>query len=438
MVFRRIVRWTSWLSVFAILLFTCGLSAGYIYLNYTHEGAQWLFNQAVKHYVNADTVRYAKFNGTLAQGIELTDVEIVNFHIFKERNIIRIQNLALAVPNLDFRQAWVKIQNGRIQFPVSDPLGFYGKLAGGRYDLHLYTALLDVREIVTIFPNDLSLKNLKGTARHGAITVSGVYKNPVLDGEFLLEDLRYLGFSIHNLPAQFKLAVEKKNGQIVWNGTLTAPSGEVVSRLTKVKLEESKLIFNGPFRNPGLDIRGSSKIEQTILTFMLKGTKQKPELNLTSNPPRPKQILMVMMATGQDVTINNKLETEQLSPESVSEFVDYFTFSSDGGKFANNYVGLGNFSVTVDDNTRGVGIKRRVTDQVKVGVNVEETKTQAGVNNPNVTRTIGGEVQMSDNVTLGVDKKVTQSSDPTKQPATIPTERDNGEVDVMLKYKKHF
>jgi hypothetical protein len=438
MPFRRIVRWTSWLFISVIILFSCSLSGAYLYLVYTPEGARWLFDQAVKHYVNADTVRYAKFDGTIAEGIALTDVEIVNLRIFNERNIIRIQNLALAVPNLDMQAAWAKIKNGRIQFPVSDPLGFYGTLENGKYDLRLYAALLDVRELATIFKNDLKIRNLQGTATKASLTVSGAYDKPVLDGEFLLEDFTYLGFSILQLPAVFKLSVSRTGGEVRWNGTLNSPSGTVISRLTTVKLTDSKLIFNGPFRNPGLDIKGSSKIEQTILNFALKGTKKKPELILTSNPPRPQNILLIMMATGQDVTVTNKLQPGELNPESVKEFVDYFTFSNDGGRFGNN-IGVGNFSVVVDDNTRGVGIKRRVAGQVQVGVNVEETTTQAGVNNPNVTRTIGGQVQMSDNVTLGVDKKVTQSSDPAQQPAAVPTQNENeGEVDVMLKYKKHF
>ncbi len=438
MVLRRIVRWTSWLFVSVTLISACVISAGYVYLAYTPEGARWLFDQAVRHYVQADTFRYAKFSGSVAEGIELTDVEIVNLHIFNERNIIRIQNLALALPNLDFRQAWAKIQNGRIQFPVSDPLGFYGKLEAGKYDLHLYAALLDVRELTTIFKNDLKIRNLQGTATKASLQITGDYNMPILDGEFLLEDFTYLGFSVLGLPATFKLAVSKFKGDVRWNGTLLSPSGTVKSRLTTVNLTDSKLIFNGPFRNPALDINGSAKIEQTILNFALRGTKKKPQLNLTSNPPRPQNILLIMLATGQDVTISNKLEPGELSPESVSEFVDYFTFSSDGGRFANN-IGIGNFSVIMDDNTRGVGIKRRVAGQVKVGVNVEETTIQAGVNNPNVTRTIGGQVQMSDNVTIGVDKKVTQSSDPAKQPAATTTDDSNdGEVDVMLKYKKNF
>jgi hypothetical protein len=438
MAFLKIVRWTSWFCVSLIILSTCALSVGYMYLMYTSDGAQWLFDKAAKHYVDAESFRYGGFAGTIAEGIQLTDVEIINLHIFNAPNVIRIQNLSLGLPGLDFRKAWTRILNGRIQFPVSDPLGFYGKIEEGQLNLFLYAALLDVRELATIFKNDLSLKNLKGTATHAALTVTGDYKHPVLDGEFLLEELRYLGFSIHNLPAQFKLAVGKDKGEIAWNGVLTAPSGVVISRLTKVDLTESKLIFNGPFRNPGLDIKGTSKIEQTVLNFALKGSKQKPQLILTSNPPRPQPILLVMMATGQDVTVSNKLEAGELSPESVRDFVDYFTFTSDGGNFTNN-IGLGNFSVTMDDNTRGLGIRRRVTNQVKVGVNLEETRTEAGVNNPNVTRTIGGEVQMLNGVTLGVDKKVTQSSDTTtKQTITVPSDRDNGEVDVMLKYKKHF
>lgn len=431
MVVRTFFRIVS--SVFIIFLIssTVFVASGYWYLTRTSDGAQWFFEYALKHFLNVQDVRYEKFKGTIADGIHLSNVELTGLNIFREHNVILIQNLDLAVPGFDVRQIWVKVANGRVKFPISDPIGFYGTLNQGVLDFHLYAALIDVREIVTIFKNDLTLKNLKGTVKDSSLTLSGIYKEPVLRGQFFMEDLRYVGFSLRDLPASVDFTLTPGGEGVLWNGFLSVPSGAVLSRLTKVDLEESKLIFHGSFRNPSLDIKGSAKVNDTLINITLKGTKQKPEMHLTSDPPKAEKALMLMLATGQEIKLPEKnLGDEQLSSDSTRDFVDYFTFASDGKS-----VGLTDFSVQMDENAQGLGIKRRVNDQLKVGVNLQETHATSGLSS-DVTRSVGGEVRVSEHVTLGVDQKVTQINDPAQ---TQPTSQQNqGETDVIIKYKKSF
>ena len=424
-------------SIFIIILIgsTVFIASGYWYLTRTPNGAQWFFEYALKRSLNAQDIRYERLEGTIADGIKVSNLEIADLNIFREHNVVLIQSLELAVPGFNVRQIWMKIANGRVKFPISDPIGFYGTLNHGVLNFHLYAGLIDVREIVTIFKNDLTLKNLKGTVKDASLTLNGIYSGPVLRGGFFLEDLRYVGFSLRDLPATVEYTLTPGKEGVLWNGFLSVPSGTVLSRLTKVELDESKLIFNGSFRNPALDIKGTSKVEQTVINFTLKGTKQKPEMYLTSDPPKAKNVLMLMLATGQELKLPEKtLGDGQLGSDSTSDFVDYFTFASDGGRFANN-VGLSDFSVQMDENTQGLGIKKRVNDQLKVGVNLQETHATSGLTS-DVTRIVGGQVQVADHITVGVDQKVTQTATPTQ--AQTVSQQPQGETDVTIKYKKSF
>ena len=406
------------------------VSCGYYYLTHTSQGARWLFDNLAGRYLGAKTVKYRGFEGTIAQGIHLSNVRIEDINKFTTRNLVLIQQLDLAIPDFDIRKIGIKIRNGRIKFPLSDPLGFYGSFVDGNLDFHLYCGIIDVREIVTVVKSDLSLHNLKGTAQKASMTITGPYTQPVLDGEFLLEDFRYLGFSLAQLPATFHYTLDHSLEGLLWKGELSVPSGVVTSRLTKIDLKPSRLIFTGPFKNPALDIYGSSKVNQTLINISLGGTKQKPTLNVTSNPPKPKNVILVMLATGQELIIpHNASDSNHTFTRSDQDFMEYFTFTS------GESVGLTDFYVNMQDDARWLGIKRKVTNQLKVGINLQESRATSGVNT-DVSRTIGGEVQVADHITLGVDKKVTQVVDPAKNQST--SEQKDGGMDVTIKYKKSF
>mgnify|MGYP001589453674 CR=1 FL=1 len=160
-------------SVFIIFLVssTVFIVSGYWYLTRTSNGAQWFLEYVLKRSLNAQDIHYEKLEGTIAEGIRVSNVEIADLNVFRERNVVLIQSLELAVPGFDVRQIWMKIANGRVKFPVSDPIGFYGTLNQGILNFHLYAGLIDAREIVTIFKNDLSLKNLKGTVKDSSLTL---------------------------------------------------------------------------------------------------------------------------------------------------------------------------------------------------------------------------------------------------------------------------
>jgi hypothetical protein len=410
------------------------VSCGYYYLTHTSQGARWLFDNFAGRYLGAKTVKYRGFDGTIAQGIHLSNVRIEDLNKFTTRSLVLIQQLDLAVPDLDITKISIKIRNGRIKFPLSDPIGFYGSFADGFLKFNVYCGIIDVREIVTVVKSDLSLHNLKGTAKKASMVITGPYTQPILNGEFLLEDFRYLGFSLAQLPATFRYTLDRDDRGLQWKGDLSVPSGVVTSRLTKIDLKPSRLIFTGPFKNPGLDINGSSKVNQTLINVSLGGTKQKPELNVTSNPPKSRNVILVMLATGQELVLPDNADTNHPFAGSDRDFVEYFTFASEGQ--SSEAVGLTNFSVNMQDDAKWLGIKKKVTDQLKVGINLQETRAVSAGGNTDVTRTIGGEVQVADHITLGVDKKVTQIVDPAKNQSTSE-QKDSG-VDVTIKYKKSF
>ncbi|MBL8014550.1 MAG: hypothetical protein JNN05_11960, partial [Candidatus Omnitrophica bacterium] len=78
----------------------------------------------------------------------------------------------------------------------------------------------------------------------------------------------------------------------------------------------------------------------------------------------------------------------------------------------------------------------RLNDRLKVGINLQETKTIVNGQNVDVTRSVGGEVQVADHITLGVDKKVSGAQDPAQKLSSEPA-KDSG-MDVRIKYKKNF
>lgn len=435
MIVKSVFRTVSSVFMIVIISFMIVTTCGYYYLTRTTQGAKWFFDFMAKRYLGAQSFKYRVMEGTIADGIRLSNVRITDLDRFAVRNLVLIQNLEVMMPGLDIKNMSIKVRNGRIKFPLSDPIGFYGTFQNGEISAKMYCGIIDVREIVTVIKNPLVLHNLKGTAKKASMNITGPYTQPVLRGEFFLEDLRYLGFSLAQLPASFEYILGRDDHGLLWNGALSVPSGFVTSRLTKIELNPSKLIFTGVFKNPGLDVKGSSKVNQTLINISLNGTKLKPELNVTSNPPKSKNVLMVMLATGQELVLpQGALDTGREFGASDRDFIDYFTFSSEGGQ-SPNAVGLTDFTVNMQDNLKWLGIKRRVTDQLKVGISLQETRAPAG-DAADVTRSVGGEVQVADSITLGVDKKVLDESAASDGQADVQPK--DGGMDVMIKYKKSF
>lgn len=430
----RYLRFVSTTVIVFIVAAMIVVSAGYYYLMHTTPGAKLAFNFLTSHYLGAKQVKYRGFEGTLADGIKVSNIRIEDLDKFTTRNLILIQHLDVMVPGLDARKTLIKIRNGRIKFPLSDPLGFYGTIQGGDLKLNLYCGIIDVREIVSVMKSDLALHNMEGTATKAQMTITGNYHKPQISGDFLLEDFRYMGFSLAMLPAKFHYTLDTKGPELLWMGELSVPSGQVILPKAKIDLNPSRLVFDGPFRNPLLDIHGSTKINQIQITLSFTGTKKKPTLNVMSNPPKPKNVLLVLIATGQElITTQGPSDAEDLSFRSDHDFVDYFTLSPDRSGQA---FGITDFSMNMQDNEKWLGIKRRLNDQLKVGINLQETRTVVNGQNVDVTRSVGGEVQVSDHITVGVDKKVSEIQDPAQNLSTGQG-KDTG-MDVRIKYKKNF
>lgn len=430
MFFRFCIRILSSTFMILVLVSIISASTAYYYFMHTTSGAKLCFNYVVSHHLGAKLVKYRGFEGTFAKGIKISNIRIEDVNKFTTRNLILIQQLEFSVPGLNIHQLVVKIRNGRIKFPLSDPLGFYGTINGEDLKFNLYCGIIDVREIVTVIKSDLSLHNLEGTARKAQMTITGNYKKPELKGDFLLEDMRYLGISLAQLPADFHYTLESKDSQLSWTGVLNVSSGQVISGQSKINLKPSRLIFDGPFKNPQLDVSGSTKTDQIEINVSLGGTKRKPVLNVTSNPPKPRNVLLVLLATGQELKVAHDVAAGENFSD--NDFVNFFTYQG----LSEDAVGLTDFSFNMQEQEKWLGIKRRLNNQLKVGINVQEKKTVVNGQSVDVTRSVGGEVQVADHITVGVDKKVSQVDDPAER-TTSQQQKDRG-MDVMIKYKKNF
>ena len=89
----------------------------------------------------------------------------------------------------------------------------------------------------------------------------------------------------------------------------------------------------------------------------------------------------------------------------------------------------------IEQNKKGIAIKEGVTKHLEFGYGVEEEQDTLQ-NQSTVTQTLGGEIKMTDKVSVGVEREYKRFYDPTtSSPGPISSESDDK---LMLKYKQKF
>jgi hypothetical protein len=84
---------------------------------------------------------------------------------------------------------------------------------------------------------------------------------------------------------------------------------------------------------------------------------------------------------------------------------------------------------------KGIAVKKDLTQQLEVGYGVEQQQEQPG-GPSTVTQTLGGEIKMTDKISVGVERELKKQYDPQlSSPDALPQETDDK---VLLKYKGKF
>jgi hypothetical protein len=97
-------------------------------------------------------------------------------------------------------------------------------------------------------------------------------------------------------------------------------------------------------------------------------------------------------------------------------------------------------SDTSDDQKR-IGIRRSLTDDLKVGVGLEEMRRPQYTNSGTpeaYAQTLEGEMAVSDRVSLNVSRKVLTYQENNGTRASEQKDQQPGETQIYLKYKRNF
>lgn len=116
------------------------------------------------------------------------------------------------------------------------------------------------------------------------------------------DDVRFKGFGLDSqLSGKLNLLKDSQR-QLLTTGFVSVKEGSYKAYNQTLKIERGRLIFQGDYENPGLDIRASREIEGTekvTVGLEISGTLQRPTAKVFSVPAQSDSQAMMMLLTGK-------------------------------------------------------------------------------------------------------------------------------------------
>ncbi|MFH1507166.1 MAG: translocation/assembly module TamB domain-containing protein [Candidatus Omnitrophota bacterium] len=417
-----------------ILAVICTIAFLAYYFFFTTRGSSSIAKFALSKYTASEKINIKGVDGNLSQTLSFKDIIFEDLEFLPQGSIVKINKLDLSFASFNPPEIKVNIHNGALRMPSFNTIIFNGSYQQGSLEINVYSKNVGVRETLDLFTQSSDLKKISGMISDLDVYVKGSFLKPQLTGEFQIRELSRNGFSITNCPGRLDLQLNDIKEELKIFGTIFLSSGIVTGpKGTSLNLQECMIIFNGNPKKPSFDLRGASTVEGTKINIALKGTLEKPELKLTSEPSLPQGQLLVMLATGKAWKGTGKsISSGQLSPDLAADFIDYFAFGGMGSKIAKQ-LGISEISLKFDKETKGVGLKKEITNKAGVTYGVEQTQTKE--KDTSVTQKVGGEYKVTDTISVGAEREFKQD-DKTKQ--TEDQDKLQTEDKVLLKFKKEF
>lgn len=415
-------------GIFIVLIFASGY-----YLFFTTSGSSLIIKSLFSRYIKSSDIDIKEIDGSISQTISLKDIVIEDLKGLPQGSMLEIKKIDASIKSLSLDGINFNINNARLNIPGEDPLFFYGTCEYGSLDFNIYTKSIDIQTIIGLLEGNRDFKKVSGIINNLDIYARGPLVEPEIIGEFEIEKLSRDVFSVVNCPGSFNLkfkdimSVLKIYGEISFNsGSLFGPKTAVI------KFQESKVFFNGDPTKPSFDLKGVASVADTKINIILKGTMDRPDLRLTSEPPLSKERLLLRLATnrswqGTDVALNQG----QMSLDIAKDFIDYFVFSGSGSRMMQSF-GIKDVSLKYDNGTKGVGVKKDISDKAELSYAVEQSQKK---DEPQTTtQKVGSEYKVTDTVAIGAERELKYDTKIEEQ-AQDKTQTDDK---VFLKYKKQF
>ncbi|WP_347330477.1 translocation/assembly module TamB domain-containing protein [Marinimicrobium locisalis] len=209
------------------------------------------------------------------------------------------------------------------------------------------------------------------------------------------DDVRFSGFGLESrLSGQLQVIKGPERGLLAI-GEVGVAEGHYKAYGQDLTIERGRLIFQGPYDNPGLDIRATRTIDDgvdsdIIVGLQINGTLQRPRSEVFSNPSLPDSEAMAMLFTGKSLNSSSSSDASMLvnaigglglkrSGFITAEIADTFSLdefrieTEDNVRESSLYIGkyltpdlFVQYVVGLFDQTSSVGLRYEITESLRL------------------------------------------------------------------------
>lgn len=414
---------------FVLGVFIC--ACVFVFFLFSENGSRLLLPKVIKYFSKDAKLTVGHIQGHIGVGFKIDNLEVNDFENLPMGSVVRIQTFEISNPVWDIDSGKITLQNARVMLPNADPIILDGKYHGGVLDFSLFSQSIDLKQVAEILgiekiylPSYDDIKNLD-------FHIQGSMDVPIISGNFFVEKLIYKDFTLRNAKVTVNLKLSKFSDEFTLAGEIVVEEGKLLIKNTEINLQKSTFFIKPDLPSTSFFIEGKSRVDGTEIQVILKGTKDKPDLQLSSEDDISKDKLLLMLATGKSWKgLDTAIDKKQVSSDLVKDFVDYFVFAGSGDRLARK-MGIKNIFVNLEKEKKGIGVKKQLLDNVDVGYEVNEMG--AATSPKSLQQKISGDVSVTNKVSVSMEKEL-KVKDGTSQVLQDKPE-DNK---VLIKYKTKF
>ncbi len=367
--------------LFLTAIFILSISACIVaYLFLTPSGGRFIIGRFLSYKFSGIVLDSCKAEGSLSRQLILKDCTLRALPGLAQDSFARIQKVDIYFDS--FRPAGlnVEVYNARLFSSGLGPVILDGIYQDSKFDIDIYSPMLNISELRHLFPRITILRNAGGLIEGIDISASGSLEKLEVTGSFQLKSFFKDTFLLKEIPVVFDLRAKSLFSKPFLEGEIAASRGEFILPRSSLKIGSSKILFSGDPAAPVFDIKGSTVIEGFSVHAVLGGTPLEPHIKLTSDPRQDEDRLLLMLVTGQSWSGSESgLSQGGISAEMVKEFFDYFILGGSSGALFKT-LGIDGVTLKFDDRSKGIGVKKDITDNVELSYAIEQPQESTALN----------------------------------------------------------
>jgi len=420
--FKRLFTAIFLTAMSVVLLY----SAALVYLIVTPLGGKLLMRYIKQQFVSVGLIHVGHYEGTLQNGFVLKDIQIKGLSYLPDA-LLRVQEIdvrlplwqvpLLQIPILQLLNPDIAIFNARIFIPNSDPVVFTGKISEGQINGNLYAKSLDLHAASRFWATEDLKMNLQGFASNIDFKVQGPLSSPKVNGSFMVDSIRYKSILLTNALSGVNVTLIFPLRQFQMKGEVDVNSGLVNVRKVNLHLTSSKFIFAGDALNPVMYIHLGAKVEDMYIHLAINGPLDHPQLLISSDPPMASQDALRVLFTGNAWAFS----TSPFNGVTSSQLAENFL----------------NYSLQDFNDQQQLGFKTKLTDNLKLGAEMDQRPLPPGETNTYYTRKVNGEMDLTDHTSLNISHDVLPQ-DNYSYSSSQDAQQQQSETQIYVQYKKRF